>query len=170
MTFMLTAIVVQPLEASQRRIGDIIVDPVTSDANSWARAGYLPSLSRYFADPVAGDAYYLVTSDDKGYESSNAFFEYDDARDTAYLLIPARLHEHFEHALEGLVAHSEVGRVILVAEDNGHVTDVALTAEESATIDQVGPIDISTFLQMLDRREIREDSIITIVARELWRA
>ena len=52
--------------------------------------------------------------------------------------------------------------MLLVAEDNGHVTDPDLSTEDAETIDVVGPISSGAFWRLVELREVLEDSVVII--------
>ncbi len=128
----------------------------------------MPGLTRYFGKPIEGVAFHLLLDEGDGYLSSNPFFEYpEDENEPARLLVPEQHRRAFERILSEFLSASGESRVVLVAEDNGHVTAPDLTEEEAKTIDRVGPIDLDTFWRLVDLGEIREDSVVVLEAREL---
>lgn len=165
MTFILTAVCVAPHREPWVAEAALVVEPAAQESDSWARAGYLPGLTRYFAAPIGGAAFHILHDEGGGYHSSNCFFQLPDEDDEpARLAIPDQLRGPVERILSELVSASGEGRVILVAEENGHVTSPDLSDLEAQTIDRIGPIDLLTFWRLVDLGELHEDSVILIEA------
>lgn len=162
MTFILTAVCVNPREKPSIDPPGLIFEPVAEDEHSWARAGYVPGLTRYFGTPVQGTAYHILVDDD-GYQSSNKFLQYGEGDDDpAKLVVPDQYRHTFENLIRDLIMASAEGRVILVVEENGHVTAPDLNSDEADSIDCLGPVDLREFWRLLDLGDILEDSIVVI--------
>lgn len=166
MTFILTAVCVEPARKPHLPASELLVVPAVHSERAPARAGFLGGLTRYFAEPVDGIAYHLLTDEGGGYETSNVFFAYGDDDVPARLIVPDSLRAQVQRLLTELLSASGCGRVILIAEDNGHVTDPDLDAEGAETIDRLGPITSEEFWRLLELREVYEDSVIEIYQRE----
>jgi hypothetical protein len=162
---MLTAVCMCPVRVPAAPSGRLLLRPVQEDSGSWARAGYLPGLATFLGDTPSGVGYHILVDDGDGYETSNVFVRYaDDEDDPATLVVPDEHRAPFEHVVTDLLSASGTQRVVLVLEDNGHVTGGDLTPEEAATIDVVGPIAYDAFWRLVDLGQIVEDSIVVIVA------
>lgn len=165
MTFILTAVPLCAPPVLQFPTGEVLVRRVEEDELSWARAGYLPGLTRYLGARPDGGGYYLLVDEGGGYETSNPFFRYADEDDEpARFVVPDEYRGQFEGILDCLLAASSVGQVVLVLEDNGHVTSTTLTQDEADTIDVIGPITAREFRFRMDLGEIVEDSVVVIQA------
>jgi len=161
-TFIITILSVDAGKSYEGRAAPLIVEPVVVDGLEGARAGNISTLCRFTGVPTDGLAYHLLLDED-GYESSNGFFEYaENADEPAYLAIPRRLRGQFERVLRDLIELSPTRRALVILEDNGHVTDPDLTADEIGTVERVGPISLTEFWHAADRRMIHEDSIVII--------
>jgi len=161
-TFIITILSVDAREAYEGRSPPLLVEPVVVDGLEDARAGNISALRRFPNVPTGGLAYHMLLDED-GYQSSNAFFEYaKDPDEAAFLAIPRRLRAQFANVLRDLIELSPTRRAVLILEDNGHVTDPELTAEEIRTIERLGPISLTEFWHAADRHVIREDSVVVI--------
>ncbi len=165
MTFILTFVCIEPLRPPEVNCQKLVVEPAIQDDGASARAGYLQGIARFFDNKaVQGLAYHIVTDDGSGYRTSNAFFAYGALVDEpARLAIPQTYRQDFELLLNDFLIASSTAEMVLIAEDNGHVTAPDLTEEELETIDRIGPIDRSSFWNLLDLGQIFEDSVVTIV-------
>ncbi len=140
----------------------ILVQPVVTDANAWARAGNIEALSRYAGVPVKGLAYNLVLDED-GYQSSNAFFQYAESDEgAAFLEIPASLRAAMIATVADLLSLSPANTIVFISEENGHVTDADLTYPEMETIERFGPLGLGEFWSLVERHIIREDSLVIV--------
>jgi hypothetical protein len=163
MTFIVTTVSLRSSAALQLPPGGVLIRQVEEDESSWARAGYLPGLSRYLGEPPQGRAYHLLVDEGGGYETSNAFFVYPEEEDQpARFVVPSEYRGQIEQVLAALVADSAIGRIVLVLEENGHVTSSDLSPEEAETIDVLGPVTLTEFWQLADLGEILEDSVVVI--------
>lgn len=162
MTFIVTAICVQPFRKPSLDSSVFCVEPVEQGRDAWARAGYLGGLGRYFGEDLEGVGYYILTDEGDGYRTSNVLFAYGAGDEPARLVIPAAWRPEFEGLINELLDSSKESRVILVAEDNGHVTSPDLTAEEAEAVDVLGPVDPAGFWRLVDLGEVREDSVALI--------
>lgn len=163
MTFILTAVCVDPRRAPGARHGRLLVRPVPNDGQAPFRAGFATTLGRYLPVPVDGSAYYIVTDEGAGYETSNVFASYPAGEDDPIrLMIPRDLHQAFENCLTDLLAASLTGRVILIFEFNGNVTAPEESPEQELSIDLVGPMPVNEFWWRLELGEFVEDSIIQV--------
>jgi len=163
MTFIVTAVCLHPSAPFQPPPGGVMIREVKEDESSWARAGYLPGLSRYCELPPQGRAYHLLMDEGGGYETSNAFFVYPEDEDQpARFAVPTENRSQIKQILMALLAASAIERIILVLEENGHVTSSNLSPEEAEMIDVVGPIAPTEFWLLADLGEIVEDSVVVI--------
>ena len=162
MTFILTFVCLTP----SRRLCDVfpplIIERVEAQPMTPQYAGYVPALARYIGKLPAWDAYYVLVDEGKGYRSSNLFFEYGDDDDPARLVVPSPLEAPLRAFLESVLWNSTDGQVLVIAEDNGHVTDPALTDAEAESIEVIGPIDTAGFWRLVELGEIYEDSLVVI--------
>lgn len=139
------------------------MSPVQEDHLSWARAGYLPGLAPYLGEIPAGIGFHVMVDDGSGYETSNVFVRYaDDEDQPAQFVVPEQYRKQLERILTDLLSASGIRRVVLVLEENGHVTSGDLTPEEAETIDVIGPISREAFWRLADLGQIVEDSVVVI--------
>ena len=163
MTFILTAVCVEPGRALGTRYGRLLLRPVPTDGEAPFRAGFATTLGRYLPVPVDGSAYYIVTDEGAGYETSNVFASYPTGEDDPVrLAIPPELHEAFESCVSDLLAASSAGRVVLIFEFNGNVTAPEESPGQALSVDVVGPMPVSDFWWRLELGELVEDSIIQL--------
>lgn len=161
---MITVLCVDAVGPYQSPPSPVLVLPVAVDSDSWARAGNIEVLSRYNGVPTRGLAYYLVLDED-GYRSSNAFFQYADTDGgSASLVIPPSLYESVVRAIEDLIRLSAAKTIVLIAEENGHVTDTDLSYPEMESIGRFGPLDLAEFWGLIERRAVCEDSLVLVTA------
>jgi hypothetical protein len=121
---------------------------------------WLGSLPRW---PIDGAAHYIVTDDGGGYETSNEFVRYSLEEDEpARLFVPEKHRTAFEAIVGDLLSASSAGKLVLVFEENGHVTSTDLTPEEVETIDVVGLLGMEEFWRLLDLGEVLEDSVVVV--------
>ena len=162
MSFMLTVLSVDAEHDYETFVPPLIVQPVVVDADAWARAGNTAALARYPGCPSRGRAFYLLLDED-GYQTSNAFFKYADTDDEpAVLALPPAVRGQCEKVLRDLVDLSPSRQIVVVCEDNGHVTDPDLTHAEIETIECFGPLTLAEFWAKADRQQVREDSVIIV--------
>ncbi|HEU4683716.1 MAG TPA: hypothetical protein VFS39_04370 [Nitrospira sp.] len=165
MTFILTVVSEGPPRFIPERVGPFILESVLRDDAAADRAGFIPSLRRYLGRPLRGSAVHVVLEDEPGgYRSSNALFEYGAEDEAAKLCVADDLRGAFEDAVNACLAASAERRIVIVVEDNGHVTDPDLTLEEASTIDVLGPMDAAAFWRLVDLKEVSEDSVIIVEA------
>ena len=111
---------------------------------------------------MRGTAAHVLLQERDGYQSSNDLFVYGAEDEPAKLQVPIELRLHLERVIELGLTLSPCRRVLLVAEDNGHVTDPDLSTEDAETIDVVGPISSGAFWRLVELREVLEDSVVII--------
>lgn len=163
MTFILTAICVESIRAPETADDRLFLRPVPIDQQTPFRAGFVPALVRFLPGPTRGQAYYIVTDEGGGYETSNVFASYQlDEDDPVRLTVPAELHPAFERCLTDLLAASSVGKVVLVFEFNGNVTGQRGPEASESSVDVVGPMPVAEFWWRLRLGELVEDSIIQL--------
>jgi hypothetical protein len=163
MTFIITVVCIRPLRRPIGTYSTILVELAEQDEGAWSRAGYVAGLSRYFESPVHGTAYHVLGEEGDGYKTSNMFFQYGEDDEPARLVVPAPWRVDCEALLTDLKSASSESQILFIAEDNGHVTAPDIGAEESETIDRIGPIDLPTFWGLVDLGNIFEDSLTVIV-------
>lgn len=165
MTFMVSLLCVEATLPYDSRASLLIVEPIVMDGHASTRAGNIEVLARYPGYPTRGIAYYLML-DENGYKSSNSFFDYSDGgAELAYFTVPVSMKADVSRVFEDLLLLSPQKTMVVIAEDNGHVTDPDLTYAEIETIERLGPVDLETFWHLVEEKRIREDSV-TIVRRE----
>jgi hypothetical protein len=165
-TFIVTAVCVDCLVPPRLAAkGSLKVEPVPQDSGAWARAGYIPGLTRYLRTPVSGPAYYVLVEGENGWKSSDPLFAYPpDGDEPVRLSLNGNHRTHFDVILRELLAASRSRQVILVAEYNGGVTSPDLDDEAAEAVDVVGPITLDEFWRRHDQGEILEDSITILDA------
>lgn len=162
MTFIITVLSVDARDSYKGGSPPLIIEPVLVDGLEGTRAGNVSALCRFPNVPTDGLAYHLLIDED-GYQSSNGFFEYAKNTDeSAFLAVPRHLRAQFERVLRDLIELSPTGRAVVILEDNGHVTDPDLTAEEIATVERLGPVSLPEFWRAADCHLIHEDSLVVI--------
>lgn len=163
MTFILTVVCVRPKRPPASTSGSLLLRPVQEDRLSWARAGYLPGLAPYLGGPPDGAGFHVLVDEGGGYETSSVFVRYADEEDQpAQFVVPEEYRDPLARILTDLLSASAVHRVVLVLEENGHVTSCDLTPEEVETIDILGPIGVEAFWRLVDLGQVMEDSVIVI--------
>jgi hypothetical protein len=161
-TFIVTAVCVRPTAQVTAVSGELIIRRVVEDDHSWARAGYLPGLARYLRGPVEGLAYHLLFDEGGGYETSNIFFDCNDDDEPGRFVVPNAIRQAFDDVLMKLLASSRESRVILILEENGHVTSGDLSDSEAEAVDVLGPVDRTAFWRLTDLGQIVEDTIVLL--------
>ena len=163
MTFILSVVCVDPSLQPRVQGEHFIIEEAVQDEHSWARAGFLPGLSRYFDKPIQGEVYYVLQNEGDNYRASNRFFTYPETEDApAKLTLSGRCRVEFDSLVRKLAELSAVGRVLIVAEYNGSVTAPELDEESTENVDVVGPLSISQFWLRHDLGEILEESVVVI--------
>jgi hypothetical protein len=162
LTFILTLISEDSTRPLPDRVGPLKLEPVVRDDRAADRAGFVPSLKRYLGRSVRGTAVHILLEERDGYQSSNDLFVYGAEDEPARLQVPIELRPHLERVIELALTLSACRRVLLIAEDNGHVTDPDLSAEDAETIDVMGPIGSGAFWRLVELREVLEDSVVII--------
>jgi hypothetical protein len=161
-TFILTLISEDSTRSLPDRVGSLELDPVVRDDGAADRAGFLPTLKRYLRRSVHGTAVHILMRDSDGYQSSNDLFAYGEEDEPARLRVPIEFRRHLEEVIALALTLSASRRVVLIAEDNGHVTDPDLSIEDAEMIDVVGPMSSDAFWRLVDLSEVFEDSVVII--------
>jgi hypothetical protein len=163
MTFILTVVCLRPKRPPTSTSGSLLLRPIQEDHLSWARAGYMPGLAPYLGEPPDGAGFHVLVDDGGGYETSSVFVQYaDDEDQPAQFVVPEEYRDPLDRILTDLMSASAAHRLVLVFEENGHVTRSDLTPEEIETIDILGPISVEAFWRLVDLGQALEDSVIVI--------
>jgi hypothetical protein len=161
-TFIVTLISEDSARSFPERVGSLTLDPVIRDDGAADRAGFLPGLRRHLGRSVQGTAVHVLLEDEDGYQSSNDLFEYGEEDEPARLQVPDKLRLHLEQIIERGIVMSGCRRLLLIAEDNGHVTDPDLSTEETEAVDILGPMSADAFWRLVELGEVLEDSVVII--------
>lgn len=164
MTFIVTAVSVECVHAPRLPKGPLLLEPVARDTRAWARAGYLPGLTRHLGTDVNGFACHILVKETSDWATSDPLFAYsDDDDEPAHLSVGESFRGQLDSTLSSLIEASPVGKGILVCEYNGGVTSPDLDDTAVEAVDVIGPLRLVEFWKVHDLGEIVEDSVVQLV-------
>jgi hypothetical protein len=163
MSSVLSVVCVEPAVEPILPAGPLVVQAAGRDPN---RACYLPSLTRYFNDPVEGTCYHVFVDIGKTFPSSAPFFPWPPGAPDPVLTLGSPYRTHFDELLRSVVGASRVHRALIICEFNGNVTAGNITQEEEEFaklhVRIYGPVSPQGFWPLVDSSRIYEGSITII--------
>lgn len=163
MSFILSIVCLLPVAIPKIDIKSFRIEGAVQDEKAFARACYIPGLSRYFEEPIVGNGYHILVDNDAGYRTSNVFFPYPSDDSTPVRLeIGPRYRHDFDSILRTFIGVSRIGCILVISEYNGGVTNPDMDKSEVEAVDIIGPVTLQEFWSLHDGRKIFEDSIVII--------
>lgn len=163
MSFILSVVCLVPARKLNLDSKSFNIEEVVQDEKAFARACYIPGLSKYFNHPIIGKGYYILLNAVAGYKTSDLFFPYpeDDSTPVKMKITPEYRHD-FDEVLKLSIKASGIRRILVVSEYNGSVTNPDMEKSEIEAVDIKGPLTLQEFWSLHDNGEILEDSIVVI--------
>jgi hypothetical protein len=167
-SFVLTAICVEPGPTPDVELNSfqpLSILEARQDEGAEHRAGYIKGLERFFEGELRGRAYHVYANSTDAYPSSRPFVLWpDDNSHPLVVRIEPRYRASVGRFLRELLERSTLGRVLLVPEWNGAVTDPANSRDflESGGCFIRRLIGLREFWRLHDERAIHWDALVVI--------